>query len=193
MVEKGDYIRVTNDVDNLAEVGIPRAVAEKIAEKTFQIEAMIDSPSERCAILFEGVIYYLSKPQYMKVVDAPSTGAMREFGGGANRDTTDGKLDYVRALSPVVLRRYLQFLDKHRKMPDGTMRKFDNWKKGIPAGVYLSSLGRHFMDVWLLMHGFDAEDNHGKVELDDALCGVLFNAMGMLHEHLRPVPDPTRN
>ncbi|KKK60510.1 hypothetical protein LCGC14_3023660, partial [marine sediment metagenome] len=37
-------------------------------------------------------------------VDIPS---IRTFESGATRDTTQGKLDYIKALSPIVLRRYV--------------------------------------------------------------------------------------
>ena len=107
---------------------------------------------------------------------------MREFDGGATRDTTQGKLSYVKALSPIVLQRYVQYLDAHRLQPDGSMRDFDNWKKGIPKDVYFDGLGRHFLAVWLLQQGFPAEDNHGPVTLEDSLAAVVFNAMGWLHE-----------
>mgnify|MGYP001561849375 CR=1 FL=1 len=110
---------------------------------------------------------------------------IRTFAGGATRDTTQGKLDYVRALSPIVLRRYVQYLDKHRLQPDGTYRDFNNWKQGMPQDVYHSSNGRHFMDAWLLTEGYATEDNHGPVELEDVLCAQLFNIMGRLHEVLK--------
>jgi hypothetical protein len=110
---------------------------------------------------------------------------IRQFPSGSTRDTAQGKLDYVKALSPVVLRRYVQYLDKHRLQPGGNYRDFDNWKKGIPQEIYHSSNGRHFMDAWLLTDGYTTEDNHGPVELEDALCGQLFNIMGRLHEILK--------
>ncbi len=110
---------------------------------------------------------------------------MREFKTGATRDTVEGKLSYVKALSPIVLQQYVQYLDVHRKQSDGSMREFDNWKQGIPKEAYLDGLGRHFVAVWLLEHGFPASDNHGSVTLEDSLCGIIFNAMGWLHELLK--------
>ena len=110
---------------------------------------------------------------------------IRTFDTGATRDTTQGKLDYVKALSPIVLRRYVQYLDKHRQQSDGSYREFDNWKKGMDQGVYHSSGGRHFFDTWLLTEGYAAEDNHGPVEIEDAICAQLFNLMGQLHEMLK--------
>ena len=110
---------------------------------------------------------------------------MREFESGATRDVVEGKLSYVRGLSPIVLKRYLQYLDKHRLQADGKKRDFDNWKLGIDQETYLDGLGRHFWDVWLLCHGYPAEDNHGPVVLEDVLCAVMFNSMGMLFELIK--------
>jgi len=102
---------------------------------------------------------------------------MRNFNSGATRDTVDNKLSYVKALSPIVLRRYVEYLGRHRVQADGKLRDWDNWKQGIPKDVYLDSLGRHFIEVWL----------NGKTETEDiqeSLCAVIFNAMGMLFEEL---------
>ena len=110
---------------------------------------------------------------------------IRTFSSGGTRDTVEGKLSYVKALSPIVLQRYVQYLDAHRSQPDGSMRDFDNWKKGLPKEAYLDGLGRHFIAVWLLEHGFPALDNHGSVTLEDSLCAIIFNAMGRLHELLK--------
>ena len=114
---------------------------------------------------------------------------MRTFKTGATRDTTEGKLSYIKALSPIVLRRYVEYIGKHRIQADGNLRGWDNWKHGIPEEAYLDGLGRHFMSVWLLLHGFPASDNHGPVTLEDALCGAIFNAQGMLHEILKGDTD----
>jgi hypothetical protein len=110
---------------------------------------------------------------------------IRTFDSGATRDTTEGKLSYVKALSSIVLQRYVQYLDKHRLQPDGSMREFNNWKKGIPEDTYFDSLGRHFVAAWLLKEGFPAEDNHGPVNIEDSLCAIIFNSMGWLHEILK--------
>jgi hypothetical protein len=110
---------------------------------------------------------------------------IRIFDSGATRDTIQGKLSYVKALSPAVLRRYVQYLDKHRKQPDGSMREFDNWKKGIPTDDYLDSIGRHFVDLWSILQGYPAEDNHGPCDRQELLCAIIFNSMGMLHEFLK--------
>ena len=127
----------------------------------------------------------------LEVISAPGIGKtpIRTFDSGATRDTDQGKLDYIKALSPIVLRRYVEYLNKHRLQPDGSYRDFDNWKSGIPQEVYLSSMARHLMDVWLIEHGQTTSDNHGPVDIESALCAVLFNAMGLLYEKLKQPVD----
>jgi len=110
---------------------------------------------------------------------------MENFGTGATRTPEDDKLDYVTALSPIVLRRYLQYLAAHRTMSDGSKRDFDNWKQGIPERRYLKGLGRHLMALWLALDGFDWQDDPGQKDVEDVLCAIMFNSMGMLHERLK--------
>ena len=113
------------------------------------------------------------------------SGKIRQYSSGATRDTDVGKLSYVKALSPIVLQRYVQYLDAHRKQSDGSMREFDNWKNGIPEDTYLDGIGRHFVAAWLLAQGYPASDNHGPVNLQDTLCAIIFGASGWLHEILK--------
>lgn len=110
---------------------------------------------------------------------------IRKFSTGATRDTNEGKLDYARALCPLVLQYYVDYLGRHRTMPDGSKRDWDNWKKGLDNKESFSSLMRHTHAVHLIMDGFNAYDNHGKVNIKDALCGVIFNATTMLREILK--------
>ena len=105
---------------------------------------------------------------------------MRKCVTGATRDTDVGKLDYEAFLSPLALQRYGKYLHKHRLQEDGTLRAGDNWQKGIPQAEYMKSLWRHLMAVWSEHRGWGSEEG-----LEDALCGVLFNAQGMLHETLK--------
>lgn len=111
---------------------------------------------------------------------------MRQFETGATRDSDDhpDKPNYVKALSPIVLREYVKYLGRHRTMPDGTKRDWDNWKGGLPIDVYMEGLLRHVMAVWLIQHGYKAYDNNGEVTLKDSLNGVVFNTTGFLHEIL---------
>lgn len=113
------------------------------------------------------------------------TDKMRTFETGATRSADEDKLDYEGFLSPLVLQRYAQYLHKHRVQADGKMRASDNWQKGIPIRVYVKSLWRHFMQVWLWNRDYDHED----IDVEVSLCAVLFNAMGMLHEILKGDTD----
>jgi len=109
---------------------------------------------------------------------------IQTFESGATRTSEDGRLSYVRGLSPVVLRRYLQYLAKHRKQADGSMREFDNWKQGIPMRRSFDGLGRHFFTLWLLMEGLDIYDDSGQEDIQDVLCAIMFNTMSMLYQEL---------
>jgi hypothetical protein len=77
---------------------------------------------------------------------------------------------------------YAGYMHKHQVQTDGKIREADNWQKGIPQDDYLESLIRHVMDVWLISKGELVADVETKeiVTICDALCGVLFNAMGMM-------------
>ena len=115
---------------------------------------------------------------------------MQVFKSGATRDSSDDKLNYVGLLSPSVLKRYAEYLHSHRKQSDGKMRASDNWKSGIPLQNYTESLVRHMMDVWLTHDGktcTDLRDGH-IISQEEALCAVIFNAMGYLHELLKQEP-----
>lgn len=106
---------------------------------------------------------------------------MRTFGeGGATRDTDEGKLDMEAFLSPQVLLRYGAYMHQHRTQPDGSVRDGDNWQKGIPKDAYIKSAFRHFIDVWQEHRGHPTEEG-----VEEALCALLFNTMGYLHEELK--------
>jgi hypothetical protein len=82
-------------------------------------------------------------------------------------------------------------MQKHQFMRDGSLRSADNWQKGIPREAYMDSAFRHFM-AWWACHRGEASRVHttgiqAGAELEEALCGVLFNAMGYLHEVLGAV------
>jgi len=111
---------------------------------------------------------------------------MREFETGATRDDDADKLDYEGFLSPPVLRRYAEYMHKHRTQADGTLRTSDNWQKGMPLGVYIKSGWRHFWDWWF-MHRTAYRSKTNKDLLEEAICGLLFNLMGYLHVLLKKV------
>jgi hypothetical protein len=74
-------------------------------------------------------------------------------------------------------------MNKNRVQSNGSVRDSDNWQKGIPTVAYMKSLWRHFMEVWTLHRAWTNGD------LEEALCAVMFNAMGYLHELLAKAHD----
>ncbi len=107
---------------------------------------------------------------------------MREFDTGAARDGDEDKLDYEACLSPLVLRRYAEFVRANRKQADGTMRPDDGWQKGVPLSYYMKSMWRHLMALWTIHRTVGPFDQEG---LDEALCAIIFNSSGYLHEILK--------
>lgn len=106
----------------------------------------------------------------------------RTFETGATRDTDQDKLDPEAAISPLVVKRYCEFKRSHRHLPDGSLRPDDGWQLGIPVESYAKSLQRHNLDVWLLHRGWKPVT---ETDLETALCAVIFNASGWLHELLK--------
>lgn len=112
------------------------------------------------------------------------TGRYRVFETGATRDH-DRKPDYEGFISPLVILRYGAYMDKHRIQADGNLRDSDNWQLGIPLDAYIKSKMRHDLDVWLMHRGYDPAHSDEGYDMEEALCGVIFNAMGYLHELLK--------
>ena len=117
--------------------------------------------------------------EIFKDYEEEEVGKIRTFDTGATRDTEEGKLDYEGFLSPLAIERFAQYMHKHQKQSDGKLRDSDNWQKGIPKKAYMKSLWRHFMDVWKEHRGYRSRDG-----IEEALCGIIFNAMGYLFEVL---------
>lgn len=113
-------------------------------------------------------------------------GKMRQFKTGATRDTDEGKYDYEGFYSPIVMQRFAEYMNKHRKQSDGELRDSDNWQKGIPKKDYMKSGFRHFMDWFLIHRGYE-----GREDLEEALCALIFNAQGYLFEILRTKNEST--
>ena len=121
------------------------------------------------------------------ITEHPVGKDIREWKSGGKRDTVAGKLSYSKFFHPIVLRSFVEYMHKARKMRDGSYREGNNWQKGFGdtlkehSDVCMESLMRHFMDVWLFHEG--TEDVG--VDLDEALCGVMFNAMAWLFQLLK--------
>ena len=132
----------------------------------------LPGPVSDCPACKSGVTKYPSKQ-------------IRTFESGATRDLDDKKFDYEGFLSPLVLRRYGEYMHKHRLQKDGSMRDSDNWQNGFGFPVFMKSMWRHFMDIWAIHRGYKSLDFDGNnVDLEEALCALIFNAMGYLHEKL---------
>jgi hypothetical protein len=106
------------------------------------------------------------------------TQEVRTFPTGATRNVETTKLDYEGFLSPLALRRYAEYMHKHRVQSDGSTRDSDNWQKGIPIASYMKSMWRHFMDVWMSYRGYQEMS-------EEELCALFFNVQGMLHERVK--------
>lgn len=108
---------------------------------------------------------------------------IRKFETGATRDTAEGKLRYDGFISPLVAKRYAEYMHIHRIQPNGELRAPDNWKKGIPLPAYADSLIRHVMDFWLHVEGFP--EAAVEQDIEKVLCAIRFNTDGYLFEVLK--------
>ena len=117
---------------------------------------------------------------------------MRTFDTGATRDSDEGKYDYDGFLSPLVLERFAAYMHKHRQQADGGLRASDNWQHGIPLTAYMKSGWRHFFEWWKLHRVSVSAENAltpaGEASREEALCALLFNVQGYLHELLKQKP-----
>lgn len=109
---------------------------------------------------------------------------MRQFETGATRNLDNSKLDYEGFLSPLVIEAYGTYMNYNRTTADGSIRDSDNWQLGIPKNAYMKSGYRHFFDWWKFHRGHSIKEN-----IVWAICGLLFNAMGYLHELLKNDPE----
>lgn len=145
----------------------------------------LDAKGDHC---WDIVAKISSTPEPAKQEDQP---LLRQFSSGATRNLDNNKYDYEGFLSPLVIEAFGKYMHSHRLQKDGKMRDSSNWKKGIPDEVYMKSMWRHFFDVWKLYSGHEVlspEDGHS-VDREEALCAVLFNVQGMLHELLKEQSD----
>jgi len=111
-------------------------------------------------------------------------GNMRTFESGATRDTGEGKLNFAGFLSLPALTQYAKYMNMNRLQSDGKIRAADNWKAGFPIESYVESAFRHYLD-WLKYHQSDNRTPEMNNEGVAAVCGLVFNAMGFLHEWLK--------
>jgi len=111
---------------------------------------------------------------------------MRRFPAGAIRDTDKDKIDPEGFESPIVMRRFCEFMDKHRILSDGTIRGSDNWQKGMPIAQYIKSLDRHVLEakLWARGYGVSPRSKSDPQDIEEVLCAIRFNVSGMLFEIL---------
>lgn len=109
---------------------------------------------------------------------------MREFASGAMRNKDAGKLDYEAFFSPLAMEAVAKYMNFHSELEDGSLRATDNWQLGIPKNAYFKSLWRHLHAAWKITRGYGAKEG-----IVFSMAGVIFNAQGFLHEHLKKHPD----
>lgn len=105
-------------------------------------------------------------------------GKLRVAETGAIRDTSINKLDYEAAISPLVTEAYVEYIERHAILPDGSHRELDNWQKLFGTteehkNICIKSAYRHFMDLLKEHDGYDSRDG-----IDEALGGIMFNIQG---------------
>lgn len=108
----------------------------------------------------------------------------RTFESGATRNSDAGKFDYEGFISPLVLEAFGAYMNFNRHLENGETRASDNWQKGIPLSAYMKSAWRHFFDWWKYHRGLPIKEG-----IVFALCGLMFNVQGYLHEMLKKNPD----
>jgi len=107
---------------------------------------------------------------------------VRQFDTGATRSIDAGRYDPEGFLSPLVLERFAEYMNKHRIQPDGSVRASDNWQKGIPLDAYAKGGWRHFLHFWARHRGWPVRDTGAAQDIEEDLCALMFNVMGYLHE-----------
>lgn len=108
---------------------------------------------------------------------------MRYFNTGATRDTADGKIDPEGYLSPLVIKRFSEYMLENQVQADGKIRPSDNWQKHFGDqhfDVCMKSMWRHLLDVWMEHRGLKSREG-----MEKALMGTLFNVMAYADKYLK--------
>ena len=116
------------------------------------------------------------------MTEAQDNGLVKAFASGATRSSSQDRYDPEGFLSPIALERFAQYMQKNRRMPDGSLRDSDNWQKGIPLASYIKGLWRHFLHAWTRHRGYPVQDPMAAADLEEDLCALMFNVQGALHE-----------
>lgn len=110
---------------------------------------------------------------------------VREFDTGATRSSDAGRYDPEGFLSPIVIERFAEYMNRNRIQADGSTRASDNWQAGIPLDQYMKGAWRHFLHLWTRHRGYQVMDEKAAKDIEDDLCALLFNLSGYLHELLK--------
>lgn len=110
---------------------------------------------------------------------------VRKFDTGATRSSDASRYDPEGFLSPIVIERFCEYMNKHRVQPDGSIRASDNWQKGIPQETYMKGMWRHMLHLWTRHRGYTVQDKMATTCTEDDLCTIMFNAQGLLFEILK--------
>lgn len=110
---------------------------------------------------------------------------LRQFDTGATRSPDTNRYDPEGFLSPIVIERFCEYMNKHRVQSDGSIRDSDNWQKGIPRSAYMKGMWRHFLHLWTRYRGYTVQDKLATENIEEDLCSILFNAQGLLFEILK--------
>jgi hypothetical protein len=105
--------------------------------------------------------------------------SMVQFDSGATR-SAEPMEDPEGFFSPFVMDEYIKYMAKNRKQADGQIRSSDNWQNGMSKARYMRALFRHFLEAWRVWRRPKVYED----ELIAGLCGVIFNAQGMILELL---------
>lgn len=111
--------------------------------------------------------------------------SLRTFETGATRSLDAERVDPEGVLSPLAIERYGEYMGKHRRQSDGTLRATDNWQKGIPLPAYMKGMWRHVLHLWQRHRGWTVVDPKAADDIEEDLCAIIFNAQGYLHEILK--------
>ena len=110
---------------------------------------------------------------------------IRSFDTGATRSSDASRYDPEGFLSPIVIERFCEYMNKHRVQPDGSIRASDNWQKGIPRAMTMKGMWRHMLHLWTRHRGYTVQDKMATTCTEDDLCAIMFNAQGLLFEILK--------
>lgn len=112
-------------------------------------------------------------------------GTVRAFDSGATRSADTGRYDPEGFMSPLVMERFCEYMQKHRVQSDGSVRGSDNWQKGMPKDTYIKGMWRHFLHLWTRHRGHVVRDPLATADIEEDLCALLFNVQGYLFEILK--------